>query len=106
MIFVEHFPEVVIGTLQAPNHFTMLGEFSKNRMVQIHGLIFHICVHDLSFIGCDEGSSDDVKKQPGFEEPPKGREFEETDATAGVANRYPEDSRLFRSICGRTVARP
>ncbi len=41
-----------------------------------------------------------------LDEPPLGREFEDADGIADLAARYSEDSRLFRSIRGRTVARP
>jgi len=39
------------------------------------------------FKGHDEGNRYDFEKISGFEKPPQGREFEETDGTAGVANR-------------------
>ena len=37
MIFVEHFPEVVIGAFQAADDFTMLRKLSKYGMMKVHG---------------------------------------------------------------------
>ena len=39
MIFIEHFPEVIIRALEALDDVTMFREFSKDGMMQIHRFV-------------------------------------------------------------------
>ena len=44
MIFIEHFPEMIIRAFEAPDNFTMLRELSQDRMMEVHGsrFLFHL----------------------------------------------------------------
>ena len=42
VIFVKHLPKMIIGTLEAPNHFTMFREFPKNWMMKVHGVFVSV----------------------------------------------------------------
>jgi len=37
MIFIEHFPEVIIRAFQSPDDFSMFREFPENGMMEVHG---------------------------------------------------------------------
>jgi len=37
VVFVKNVAEVVVGAFQTPDNFAMLGKFSQNWMMQVHG---------------------------------------------------------------------
>jgi len=43
MIFIEHFPEVVVRAFQAPDDLAMFRKLSQNRMMKVHNLAFLDC---------------------------------------------------------------